>query len=380
MESVNSKEIKKEYISYSKKNNFIYNDSDPIIAPPDSRLLFNISGGVKYQEELLEKKKPVEDRVSSIQECVRTDNMDNIGITGRHHLYFEMIGHFMFYTSKEDECKKEFISFAYKYLTEVIGLDKNRLYATVFPEDYVTQEVWKSLGNKNIIKSVKNIFISPYADKSALRTEMLWEREDKSLVELWNLVFTQFNSKQIFEKPSEYIGADSGASLERIVTAYENKNNNYENSMWSEFVNEIGKTSQCSSLKQSRRIADFTNTSAKLIHEGITPGSKVQAYMLRKMLRTLFDMCDECSININDLLNLYLLCNPNINQELLVSVVLEEHEKYLKAISNGLKQAKKAILKNGIDSINSDYFKSTCGLPQKYIEKLISENKVLRLK
>lgn len=380
MESVNSKQIKEEYISYSKRNNFIYNESDSIIAPPDSRLLFNISGGVKYQDELLEKKKPTDDRVSSIQECVRTDNMDNIGITGRHHLFFEMMGHFMFYTSKEEECKQEFISFAYKYLTEVVGLDKNRLYATVFPEDTVAQEVWKSLGNKNIITSTKNVFVSPYADKSALRTEILWQREDKSLVELWNLVFTQFNSKQIFENPSEYIGADSGASLERIVTAYENKSNNYENSMWSGLVNDIGKISKQSSLEQTRRIADFTNTSAKLIHEGITPGSKIQAYMLRKMLRTLFDMCDECSINITELLNLYLLCNPSINKELLVSVVLEEHEKYLKAISNGLKQAKKAILKNGIESIDPEYFKATCGLPQKYIDELISDSKVLKLK
>lgn len=342
--------------------------------------MFNISGGVKYQDELLEKKKPVDDRVSSIQECVRTDNMDNIGITGRHHLFFEMMGHFMFYTSKEEECKQEFISFAYKYLTEVVGLDKNRLYATVFPEDTVAQEVWKSLGNKNIITSTKNVFVSPYADKSALRTEILWQREDKSLVELWNLVFTQFNSKRIFENPSEYIGADSGASLERIVTAYENKSNNYENSMWSGLVNDIGQISKQSSLEQTRRIADFTNTSAKLIHEGITPGSKIQAYMLRKMLRTLFDMCDECSISINDLLNLYLLYNPNINREILMMVVIEEHEKYLKTISNGLKQAKKAILKNGIDSIDPEYFKSTCGLPQKYIDELISDSKVLKLK
>lgn len=380
MESINSNEIKERYISYSKKNNFIYNNGDSVIAPSDSNLLFNISGGVKYQNELLEKKKPIDSRVSSIQECIRTDNMDNIEITGRHHLFFEMVGHFMFYISKEDECKKEFISFAYNYLTKVVGLDKNRLYVTVFPEDYVSQKVWKLLENKNIINSTKNIFVSPYANKSALRTEILWEKEDKSLVELWNLVFTQFNSSQIFEKPSEYIGADSGASLERIVTAYENKNNNYENSMWLGFVNDIEQISQNSSLKQIRRIADFTNASAKLIQEGIIPGSKVQFYMLRKMLRTLIDMCDECLINIKDLLNLYLLYNPNINKELLTNVVMGEYEKYLKAICNGLKQAKKIILKNGIDNINPEYFKSTCGLSQKYIDELIIKNKTLRLK
>lgn len=82
----------------------------------------------------------------------------------------------------------------------------------------VILNVWKKLQNNNIILSEKNVFVSLYALKSALRTKILWQKDDGSLMELWNLVFTQFDSKNIFENPSNLIAADSGASLERIVS------------------------------------------------------------------------------------------------------------------------------------------------------------------
>ncbi len=375
MESKKSNEIKTNFAKYAGEKDFKYFNSDPIIAPQDSKLLFNISGGVRYQEELLELKVADESNVASIQKCVRTDSIDSVGFSGRHHLFFEMLGHFMFYNKNEKECKEDFIRFAYQFLTDIVGLDKKRLYATVNPSDEVSINIWKELGNNNLIMSDKNIFISPYADKSALRTEILWQRDDteKSLVELWNLVFTQFNSKNVFENYSQKIGADSGASLERIVTASENKNNNYENSMWFDFVNDISSLNGKVGVEYVRRIADLSNTSANLINEGLIPGNKVQPYMLRKMLRVLFDHCDDYGINIETLFETYLAYNKiSIDKSTLVNVVLDEQEKYLKSIVNGLKQAKKEITKKGISNIDPEYLKSTCGLSEKYIADLLN--------
>ncbi|MEG1142556.1 MAG: alanine--tRNA ligase-related protein, partial [Clostridia bacterium] len=179
MESYNSNKIKEEFISYANSSEFKYCVSDSIVASSDSRLLFNISGGVKYQEELLGKKETQEKKVASIQSCIRTDNMEGIGYTGRHHLFFEMLGHFMFYSSREYECKNEFINFAYNYLTQIIGLDKNRIFATIHPEDTISQNIWKRIGNSNLILNDNNFFVSPYAEKSALRTEILWQKNDE---------------------------------------------------------------------------------------------------------------------------------------------------------------------------------------------------------
>lgn len=377
MESNNSKLIKEDFRKFSEKNNFAFHDSEPLIAPTDSRLLFNISGGVKYQSELLGLSEPKEERVSSIQKCIRTDGMKSIGYSGRHHLFFEMIGHFMFYCASEKETKEEFIKFAYDFLYKEIGLDKNRLYVTVHPQDEISLKVLEKLRIKNIILSSDNVFVSPYANKSSLRTEIKWQRSDeqKSLVELWNLVFTQFDSKKIFHNPSKLISADSGASLERIVSAYENKNNNYENSMWNEYIMYITSLNKTRVIEEYRRLADFFNVSIQMINEGVLPGNKVQPYMLRKMLRIIFNMCEELEINVSDLIDEYVKYNNLLIDKITIYQILKtEIEKYYSAIQNGMIQARKLIKRNGIDSATFEYLKSSCGLPEKYINMLLEDN------
>lgn len=375
MESQNSNQIKKIYEKYSNDNGFIYHESAPIVAPENSRLFFNISGGVIYQDELLGKKQAEEPKVSSIQKCIRTDNLDRIGLSERHHLLFEMIGHFMFHTCRELECKETFIKFAYDFLTKEVGLDKNRIYATIHPKDDITKKVWQTLNNNNLILSDKNTFTSPYADKSSLRTEILWKNKENKMIELWNLVFTQFNSKQVFENPSEFVAADSGASLERIVSAYEDKISNYDNSMWYEFIQDIKNTGKNVPDEKARRIADLTNTAVGLIDEGIKPGKKVQSYTLRKILRNLYEMCNENGINIEDIL---ITCirynNLTITHEKVLEVILEEKKLYIENIKRSLKQVKKIMEKGAIGEKEIAYFQSTYGLPEKYVRELIKKS------
>lgn len=378
MESSNSQNIKKAFQSFTISTNYQYSESEPLIAPENSRLLFNISGGVKYQDELLGLKESSEDRVGSIQKCIRTDGMNSIGYSGRHHLFFEMLGHFMFYAASEKETKEEFIKFAYDFLIKEVGLAKDRIFATVHPQDEITLDIWKKLGNENIILSDSNTFISPYADKSALRTEIKWQKKDEeqSLVELWNLVFTQFDSKELFINQSNKIAADSGASLERIVSAYEDKLNNYENSMWSEYITYLTSIGRNANIEEYRRLADFFNTSAQMINEGILPGNKVQPYMLRKMLRTIFDMCETLELNYEDFISEYYKYNQmQISNIDLLKVIKEEFERYQIAIQRGLVQAQKMIQKNKGESVTFEYLKSTCGLPERYIHLLLNMNK-----
>lgn len=374
MQSTNSDDIKLRYRQYSNKLGYMYHDSIPIVASQQSRLLFNISGGVRYQEELLEQKRAEEEQVSSIQKCVRTDSIDSVGISGRHHIYFEMLGHFMFYLHNEKETKENFIEFSYNFLLNELGLERNRIFATVHPNDDVTLSVWNKLGNKNIITNERNIFISPYAEKSALRTEILWQRTDESLVELWNLVFTQFNSSKLFENPSLMVGADSGASLERIVSAYENKDNNYENSMWFDYVKYISELGDKGEIHIFRKTADLMNAIVNLIQEGLIPGNKVQPYMLRKMMRNTFDLCDDLGIEVNQLLG-YITSDEKIQL-----IFDDEKSRYIKSISNGLKQAKKMINKFGIENIDFNYLRSTCGLSDRYINILLSQSSKVKIK
>lgn len=370
MQSKNSILTKKKFKEYAIRNNFKYQDSMPIIAPKNSKLLFNISGGVIFQDELLEKKNAVNKNVASIQKCLRTDNLNSIGVSGRHHILFDMLGHFMFYNANEKETKNRFIEFAYKFLTKELQLNDRRIFVTVHPDDIITANAWKKLGKSNLIETNKNVFISPYENKSALRTEILWKKTDNSLVELWNLVFTQFNSKIPFEKPSIKIAADSGVSLERIISAIENKNNNYENSMWNEYVNYIKKYGNGSyNISEYRKIADLSNASIELIREGIRPGNKIQSYMLRKLMRTFFDLCYFDNINPEKILNFNKL------DETCINVFKKEKIVYFNSIQKGLVQAKKQIDKSGIDNLDKNNLKSTYGLSEIYINKIISKIK-----
>lgn len=148
--------------------------------------------------------------------------------------------------------------------------------------------------------------------------------------------------------------------------------------MWYDFIQDIKKSGKPMSEEKSRRIADFTNTVSGLINEGIRPGKKVQPYMLRKMLRIFFEMCDEYEINIEDILQAYVSYNNLIiTPQELSNVVSEERKLYLDAIKNGLKQAKKMIEKKGIADFDVAYFKSTFGLPEKYARELLENNKKL---
>lgn len=377
MESSNSNQIKDRFRAFSCGRGFHYYYSDTLIPPDKSKLLFCISGGVNHQDEILGIKAPTEKKVASIQECIRTDGIDKIGVSGRHHLFFEMLGHFMFYALPEKETKEEFIKFAYEFLIIEIGLKQDRIFATVHPEDQNTLDIWRKLGNKNIINSNSNYFVSPYADKSALRTEIKWQNDDssKTLIELWNLVFTEFDSKSIFVNPSEKIAADSGASLERIVTAYENKNNNYENSMWSEYVNYLKSLNGQGTIDDYRRLADFFNTSARIINSGIRPDKKGQSYSLRKILRKMFDICEILDLNYEDFIKKYFEYNMlSIKEEELANVLEEEFTKYCLAINKALN-----IVKNkGLESFSPEYLKSTLGLSEVYINKIVDgENPVL---
>ena len=380
MQSINL--IKKQYEQFSIKNHFKYQNSTSLVAPADSKLLFNISGGVRYQNELLGLKKTDLEKVSSIQECVRTDSLDKIGYSQRHHLFFEMLGHFMFYLCNEKECKGEFINFAFKFLTKEIGLDKNRIFVTVHSQDNVTIDVWKKIGNTNLILSDNNTFVSPYADKSALRTEIKWLKNDNSLVELWNLVFTQFDSKELFKNPMNFIAADSGASLERIVSAYENKDNNYENSMWKDYIDYLTTLSSKGTIEDYRRLADFFNTSVKLFNEGIIPGNKVQAYVLRKLLRTIFDLCNKLDINYIDLIDNYFKFAGilSVTNNEVLKLLKEELEKYQLTINNGIIQAQKLIRKKGIENVSVNYLKSTCGLPDYIINDILNNEQMILVK
>ena len=179
-----------------------------------------------------------------------------------------------------------------------------------------------------------------------------------------------------------FIAADSGASLERIVSAYENKDNNYENSMWKDYIDYLTTLSSKGTIEDYRRLADFFNTSVKLFNEGIIPGNKVQAYVLRKLLRTIFDLCNKLDINYIDLIDNYFKFAGilSVTNNEVLKLLKEELEKYQLTINNGIIQAQKLIRKKGIENVSVNYLKSTCGLPDYIINDILNNEQMILVK
>ena len=147
--------------------------------------------------------------------------------------------------------------------------------------------------------------------------------------------------------------------------------------MWFTYINYLLSLSSYESIDEFRRLADFLNTSINMIDEGIKPGNKVQAYVLRKILRTIFDMCDTLGLNYKDaVIECIKHNNINISRIELLKIYEEERDRYYKCIQNGLVMAKKIIRKIGLENVSKDFLKSTCGLSDKYIDKILSREDI----
>lgn len=384
MKSDTSEFIKTEYRKIANKNGFVFEESETLRADIGTNLMFNISGGVKYQNHIIGQADLNTKRIASIQKCLRTDCLSKIGKTGRHHLCFEMLGHFMLYEKGEQETKQQTISMIYEYLCNSLNLDNKRIWATVHPQDKVSREVLSSLEINNIIHQEDNTFVSPYAEKSSFRVEFLWQKikEKPELIELWNLVFTQFNSKDILQSPSETIALDSGGSLERLVSAIEDISNNYENSLWKGLIQDIQSSCKVKNIEDIRKLADITNAYANLLDEGMRPGNKAENYVLRKLIRTSFDFVDKLGIDGDVLLNTYFFHSPEIsNQSIIREQVKLEKIKHERAITTAIAKMNELDIscenkakRGDIKRIQSTYGLSNYRM-QKYIKTIVINKK-----
>lgn len=248
-------------------------------------LLFNISGGVIF-ENYIEGKKIDVMKLASIQRCLRTDSWNKIGFSGKHHLFFEMIGHFSFGVAGEYETKSYFIEDSINFLVSVDDSIKENIYLTVHPNDQISKNIVSDI-NLDYIENKNNTTLSPKKTRSGYRVEIIYKNNQREL-ELWNLVFTQYDDLS-FKKPIKKIIADSGMSVERLLSVIEKKNNNYECSEWIKYIDMLNCKENIPS-EYLYRMADLLRTAIELLKDGILPGKKSENYVSRKILRELFSL------------------------------------------------------------------------------------------
>jgi alanyl-tRNA synthetase len=360
-------EIRKAFLTYYQKQQHQVVDSSSLIPSNDATLLFTNAGMVPFKDVFIGSDKRDYNRATSSQRCVRAggkhNDLENVGYTARHHTFFEMLGNFSF----GDYFKKEAIAFAWDFLTNELKLPKEKLWVTVFEEDSEAEAIWIneigvdparlsrigakdnfwSMGDTGPCGPCTEIFFD-HGEEVAGGPPGTPEEDGDRYIEIWNLVFMQFNrladgTMEDLPKPS----VDTGMGLERIAAIMQGVHSNYEIDIFQGLINAAAKIIGTSDLenKSLRVIADHIRSCAFLISDGVMPSNEGRGYVLRRIIRRavrhgnslgadglfFYKLLDELIVQMGD-------AYPELekNKAIIVKLLKAEEEQFARTLDRGL--------------------------------------------
>ncbi|HPS64531.1 MAG TPA: alanine--tRNA ligase [Ignavibacteria bacterium] len=362
-----SKEIRESFLKFFENKNHKRVPSAPVVPFEDPTLLFTNAGMNQFKDVFLGKGRREYSRAVDTQKCIRAggkhNDLEDVGMDGRHHTFFEMLGNWSF----GDYYKSEAIKWAWELLTEVWKLPKDKLWATVHHTDDEAKKYWET--NTDIDKSHILIFgdkdnfwemgqTGPCGPCSEIHydfTENGCDEKDvnsdnDSVIEIWNLVFIQYNrdeNGELHPLPQRHV--DTGMGLERIVRVIQGKGNNYEIDIFTDIIDEIksltGKEYTGDNIPVFNTIADHIRCLCFAIADGAIPSNEGRGYVLRRILRRasrlgrklgygkplLYLLVDKVGEIYNDIF-------PELSEksELLKEVILSEEKSFHATLDKGL--------------------------------------------
>lgn len=425
-----SQDIRKAYLQFFESKGHLIVPSAPIVLKDDPTLMFNNSGMAQFKEFFLGNGTPKSKRIADTQKCLRVsgkhNDLEDVGFDTYHHTMFEMLGNWSF----GDYFKKEALAWAWEFLTEVLKLDKDRLYVSVFegnpaenvPFDQEAFDIWKQyvsedriiLGNKkdNFWEmgdqgpcgpcSEIHIDLRSDAERAAVSGRDLVNADHPQVVEIWNNVFMEFNRKadgSLEKLPAQHV--DTGMGFERLCMAMQNVTSNYDTDV---FTPLIAKVEEITGLKYTsnevkniteeqnktniaiRVIVDHVRAVAFAIADGQLPSNTGAGYVIRRILRRAirygFTFLGTSEPFINKLVD--VLANqmgeffPEIKaqQQLVTNVIREEEASFLRTLEQGLQLLEKVVVEtNGKEVSGEKVFElyDTFGFPKDLTALILKE-------
>ncbi len=420
-----SKEIRQSFLDFFKSKGHQIVPSAPMVIKDDPTLMFTNAGMNQFKNIILGNDPIKYPRVADAQKCLRVsgkhNDLEEVGHDTYHHTMFEMLGNWSF----GDYFKKEAIAWAWEYLTEVLKLDKNRLYVTIFEgapaegleRDNEAADIWEQYIDKDrIINGNKHdnfwemgdtgpcgpcseIHIDLRSDEERAKIDgkTLVNGDNPQVIEIWNNVFMQYNRKAdgtLEPLPNKVI--DTGMGFERLCMAVQGKKSNYDTDVFTPLISEVGKICSCQYGVDSkidvamRVIADHIRTIAFAITDGQLPSNAKAGYVIRRILRRavrygytflgqkeafLYKLIPALIQNMGE-------AYPELGKQetLIIKVVKEEEDSFLRTLDTGIRLLDKvmadakAINAKEISGVDAFVLYDTYGFPFDLTELILKEN------
>lgn len=413
MRKLGMNELRKEYLNFfgSKKNHTVLKSFSLIPEDDESLLLIN-AGMAPLKKYFTGEKKMKNNRATSSQRCIRTGDIERVGITERHGTFFEMLGNFSF----GDYFKREAIHWAYEFLTVNLEIDKNLLWVSVYENDDEAFDIWHDeigIAKDRILRFGKEdnfwelevgpcgpdseIFVDRGIEKAVDENDNKPGNDDSDrFMEVWNLVFTQFNKNVNKEYiPLAHPNIDTGMGLERMAMVLQNKDNIFEVDVNQNIIKEIEELSN-KKYKENKKddisirvIADHAKAMTFMVSDGIQPSNEKRGYVLRRLIRRAFRHGKLLGIEgeflssiVDCVIDSYKVEYDELtkNKEKIINIIEKEEENFQKTIDSGLDILNsyiKELKENNKDILRGkDAFKlyDTYGFPLDLTKEILDEN------
>ena len=401
--------LRRAFLDFFAARDHLVVKSSPLVPRDDSTLLFANAGMNQFKNYFLGRETPPKPRAVSVQKCVRAggkhNDLENVGLTARHHTFFEMLGNFSF----GDYFKEEAVALAWEFLTRDLGLDPGRLSASVFagddttPADDEAREIWRSYLPEDRIASLpatENFWSMGDTGPCGPCSEIHYDqgpdyRGDDRYLEIWNLVFMQFDRDDAgVLSPLPAPSVDTGMGLERLAAVLAGVDSNYDTDLFVPLIRAVqerasGEVDPGTARTAARVIADHARATAFLIADGVLPANEGRGYVLRKIIRRALRFGRKAGMPEPVLPEITALAisgmedawpELGLSRDLILRVAAFEEERFSGTLSTAMSQLERVLARDSVRQAaevpGDDAFRlyDTFGLPLDLVDEVAREH------